>query len=103
MGSLLRIDLSEASEEEPYRVPPDNPFVDDPGARPEAWAYGFRNPWRFSFDRETGALWLIDVGDVHFEEINRIEKGLNYGWNLMEGSHCFDLESGWNYSWLSSP
>ena len=91
LGSVLRIDVSSSSTESPYRVPSDNPFVDGrpSGARPEIWAYGLRNPWRFTFDRETGDLWAGDVGQNRFEEIDIIMPGRNYGWNVMEGSHCF--------------
>jgi len=89
-GSLLRIDVSGESDGGAYRIPPDNPFVGVAGAREEIWAYGFRNPWRFSFDRETGNLWLGDVGSHLREEINLIQKGRNYGWSIMEGTHCFE-------------
>ncbi|MCY4437936.1 MAG: PQQ-dependent sugar dehydrogenase [Chloroflexi bacterium] len=88
LGSVIRIDVREASESSPYTVPPDNPFVDVPGARPEIWAYGLRNPWRMAFDPATGVLWAGDVGRSDFEEINHIEAGGNYGWNRLEGSHC---------------
>ena len=72
-----------------YTIPPDNPLVGIEGAREEIWAYGLRNPWRFSFDVETGFLWTADVGQNRWEEIDVVEKGLNYGWNIMEGRHCF--------------
>ena len=75
LGSLLRIDVSEASAGEPYRVPADNPFAAASGARGEIWAYGLRNPWRFSFDSDTGDLWLGDVGQNAYEEIDLIIKG----------------------------
>jgi uncharacterized repeat protein (TIGR03806 family) len=85
LGKLLRIDPHGG---EPYGIPPSNPFA-APEARPEIYAYGLRNPWKFSFDRLTGDLWLADVGQNRFEEINLIVPGGNYGWNLREGAHCF--------------
>jgi glucose/arabinose dehydrogenase len=90
-GSVLRIDVSAGSG---YTVPADNPFVATPGARPEVWSYGLRNPWRFSFDRATGDLYLADVGDHQWEEVETATAaegaghGLNYGWSLMEGREC---------------
>ena len=89
LGSILRIDVADASDAAGYTVPPDNPLIGVADARPEIWAYGLRNPWRFSFDTQTGALWAGDVGQESWEEINLIEEGLNYGWNVMEGAHCF--------------
>jgi glucose/arabinose dehydrogenase len=86
LGKLLRIDVDGGT---PYRSPPDNPFVGRAGARPEIWAYGLRNPWRFSFDRPTGRLHLGDVGQNALEEVDQIERGGNYGWSIMEGSRCF--------------
>lgn len=91
LGKLLRIDVDGGV---PYAIPPDNPFVGVAGARPEIWAYGLRNPWRFSFDRRTGDLFIGDVGQSDREEINVQPAGSpggeNYGWRLMEGSLCFD-------------
>ena len=88
LGSLLRVDVDSNS---PYAIPPDNPFVDAVG-QPEIWAYGLRNPWRFSFDAETGLLYIADVGQSEFEEINIADAdaaGLNYGWSIVEGVQCF--------------
>ncbi len=86
LGKLLRIDVSPAKG---YKVPKDNPFMNRKGARPEIWAYGLRNPWRCSFDRETGDLWIGDIGQNQWEEINWMPKGqgagANYGWRLREG------------------
>ncbi len=100
LGKLLRIDVDSQS---PYSVPQDNPFVDQRGRRPEIWAYGLRNPWRYSFDRCTGRLFLGDVGQNKYEEIDLIEKGKNYGWRLMEGAHCFNPSQGCNQVGLELP
>lgn len=91
LGKILRIDPRPGATA-PYRIPPDNPFVGRPGARPEIWDYGLRNPWRFSFDRATGDLWIADVGQNAWEEVNVEPAGLggrNYGWNDAEGSHPY--------------
>ncbi|MEK7790634.1 MAG: PQQ-dependent sugar dehydrogenase, partial [Deltaproteobacteria bacterium] len=83
--------------------PADNPFVDLQGARGEIWAYGLRNPWRFSFDRLTGWLYAADVGQDAWEEIDIIQKGKNYGWNIMEGRHCFLPRAGCHVKNLELP
>ena len=91
LGKLLRIDVDSTSGDLPYGIPADNPFVDRDGARPEIWAYGLRNPWRFAFDGDD--IWIGDVGQSQLEEINRMpaaRAGLNYGWNVMEGDACYE-------------
>jgi putative heme-binding domain-containing protein len=85
LSSILRIDVDHEEKGKAYAVPPDNPFVKTPGARPEIWAYGFRNPWKMSFDRGTGDLWVGDVGWELWEMIYHVRRGGNYGWSVMEG------------------
>jgi glucose/arabinose dehydrogenase len=88
LGKLLRIDVDRRQDGLAYGIPPDNPFVGRPGARPEIWAYGLRNPWRFSFDRDTGDIWIGDVGEFLREEIDFLPArapGVNYGWSVAEG------------------
>ena len=89
LGSILRIDVTGTSDGRNYLIPPDNPFVDVPDARHEIWAYGLRNPWRFSFDPMNDTLWLGDVDQNAWEEFDIIGRGVNYGWNIMEGLHCY--------------
>ncbi len=87
LGSILRIDVDNQESGLNYAIPEDNPFIDNgEGFREEIYAYGLRNPWRFSFDSKNGNLWAADVGQNAVEEINIIEKGENYGWNIMEGT-----------------
>jgi glucose/arabinose dehydrogenase len=86
MGAILRIDIN---KDDPYAIPSDNPFASGKEGKPEIYAWGFRNPWRWSFDSKTNDLWAADVGEYHWEEIDRIQKGANYGWPIREGKHCF--------------
>jgi glucose/arabinose dehydrogenase len=91
LGKILRIDPA-ASPNGPYSVPSDNPFVSVAGARPEIWQWGLRNPWRFSFDRATGDLWIGDVGQNLYEEVDFARAGaggVNFGWSQREGLHKF--------------
>jgi len=100
LGKILRIDPRPRGDN-PYRIPTDNPFVDTPGARPEIWALGLRNPWRFSFDAATGDLWVGDVGQNEWEEVTVAAangvgaaggRGANFGWSAWEGSHPFNAD-----------
>ncbi len=89
-AKILRIDVS--GDQEPYGIPPDNPFVDDPSFAPETFAWGLRNPWRFTFDRDTGDLWIGDVGQNEIEEIDLVPAGTsgqNFGWPVLEGNECY--------------
>jgi glucose/arabinose dehydrogenase len=104
LGKLLRIDVSGS---ETFRVPTDNPFLDSPNFRPEVWALGLRNPWRFSFDKMTGDLFIADVGQNIYEEINfqPVESpgGENYGWDITEGRHCFEPAQDCDLTGLTLP
>ena len=95
LGSILRIDVESGGA--PYSIPGDNPFVGQPNVEEEIWTWGLRNPWRFSFDRDTGDLYIADVGQNLWEEIDyspaSSQGGENYGWNIMEGTHCYNATS----------
>lgn len=92
LGKMLRIDIDRGK---PYGIPADNPFIQEPKFKPEIWALGFRQPWRYSFDKQTGDFYIGDIGQGNWEEIDFIPAppgengGLNFGWSIMEGNHCF--------------
>ncbi len=96
LGGILRIDVGSGTG---YTVPPDNPFIGQAGARPEIWSYGLRNPWRFTFDPAIGDLYVADVGQNAWEEVDVVPaaagagRGANFGWNVTEGSHCYSTSS----------
>ena len=100
LGKILRIDIDDGF---PYGIPASNPFVGAKGARGEIWAYGFRNPWRASFDPLAGRLFAADVGQSTWEEVDIIEEGKNYGWNIMEGPDCFEPPVGCDMTGLELP
>jgi glucose/arabinose dehydrogenase len=104
LGKMLRIDVD---GKKLYGIPEDNPFIGIKEFRPEIWAYGFRNPWRFSFDSKTGDLYIADVGQNKWEEIHvqpgNSRGGENYGWDILEGSHAFELPEGYDTSELVMP
>jgi uncharacterized repeat protein (TIGR03806 family) len=102
-GKLLRIDVDRRGEDdEPYAIPADNPFVDRDDARPEVWAYGFRNPWRWRFDpTDPTVVWAGEIGSSRREELDRVVKGGNYGWNVIEGTLCVD--EGCNAAGMNPP
>jgi glucose/arabinose dehydrogenase len=93
LGKILRIDINGSGDGRPYAIPADNPFADRAAAQPEIWLYGLRNPWRISFDRANDDLWIGDVGQGSFEEIDVVRAGSgggqNFGWNTTEGFHCY--------------
>jgi glucose/arabinose dehydrogenase len=103
LGKMLRIDVDHGT---PYAIPVDNPFRNRRGARPEIWAYGLRNPWRYSFDLPTRTLWIGDVGQDRFEEVDAVplsDAGANFGWNLKEARHCFGPAQGCDRPGLTDP
>lgn len=91
-GKMLRIDVDRPAAGLPYGIPADNPFRGRPDARPEIWAYGFREPWRFTFDPATGDLWVADLGQERGDELDIVRRGENYGWNVYEGFELFSKE-----------
>lgn len=97
LGKILRIDVESSPDSATYGIPPGNPFVGRSGARPEIWEYGLRNPWRFSFDPDTDDLWIGDVGQDEYEEIDYVPAGdapgLNFGWPMYEGDHLYNATS----------
>jgi len=103
LGKILRIDVNTTSPGKQYGIPPTNPFASGASGQPEVWAFGLRNPWRFSFDTADGRLFAGDVGQDNFEEIDIIQRAGNYGWNIMEGLHCFSPPTACNQSGLLLP
>jgi len=105
LGKLLRIDVESGAT--PYAIPPTNPYTQTTSYRPEIWALGLRNPWRFSFDRATGNLYTADVGQNRYEEVHVQPAagtgGENYGWDIMEGLHCYEPSEGCDQSGLTLP
>ena len=107
LGKILRLDVAGGFGGAGYAIPPTNPFVGSATARPEIWAYGLRNPWRFSFDRKTGDLYIGDVGQGAWEEVDfqpaSAAGGANYGWRVTEGNHCFNPASGCSFAGITFP
>ncbi len=106
LGKMLRIDVDHGK---PYAIPPDNPFVHEPRYKPEIWAVGLHQPWRYSFDRQTGDLYIGDVGQSNWEEVDFVPAppsengGINFGWNIMEGSRCFKPAKNCRQAGLTTP
>jgi glucose/arabinose dehydrogenase len=110
LGKVLRIEVDPKAgttgSTTAYGIPNDNPFFNQAEAEPEIWLYGLRNPWRMRFDRDTGDLWIGDVGQNAWEEVDVVragQKGLNFGWNTMEGNHCFNPPTGCDQTGLTLP
>ena len=106
LGNILRIDVDNTTALLNYSIPPDNPFIGNSAATPEIWAYGLRNPWKFSFDRLNGDIWIADVGQGDYEEINRAsgaQGGLNYGWRCYEGTSIYNSNDCPSSSTLTFP
>lgn len=104
LGAILRIDVNIQDNGNNYGIPDNNPFVNnEEGYREEIFAWGLRNPWRFSFDVNSGRLWVADVGQNHIESIYIVENGFNYGWNILEGSSCYNPPTGCETVGLEMP
>jgi glucose/arabinose dehydrogenase len=108
LGKMLRIDVNRRSGRLAYGIPPNNPYAASRTLKREIWSYGLRNPWRFSFDRVKGDLWIGDVGQGNWEEVDRSTRagsgrGVNYGWHIMEGNDCFQPSSGCTMTGLQKP
>ena len=106
-GTIIRLDISDSNGDEPYRIPPDNPYIGDADVLDEIWAFGLRNPWRMWFDGETELLWIGDVGQSYREEINVVDTnsggGTNFGWSTMEGTACFKPRNDCNQTGMALP
>lgn len=100
LGKILRVNVNTTA---PYSVPKDNPFVGNKAAKPEIWAYGFRNPYRLSFDKATGQLFAGEVGQDQWEEVDLVKKGGNYGWRIVEGTHCYNPDKNCDTKGITMP